>query len=262
VQATAQNGQINLTWTAVPGATSYNVYRGTASGQELYLTNVLSNSFTDTGVFPGTPYFYKVTAGNNAGEGSQSIEASATMPPDVPLAPSNVYATAQNGQINLTWPAVPGATSYNIYRGTASGQELYLTNVPSNSFTDTGVLPGTPYFYKVTAGNDAGEGRQSIETDVPPAPTGVAVQALLGGVNVLTWAPVAGATGYVIFRNNDGAPTTFNFVTSVQGMNNITFVDNVPDPGLTYFYRVAAFNSAAQSDLSAEVFAITPVVVG
>jgi hypothetical protein len=45
-------------------------------------------------------------------------------------------------------------------------------------------------------------------------------------------------------------------------MNNITFVDNVPDPGLTYFYRVAAFNSAAESDLSAEVFAITPVVVG
>jgi hypothetical protein len=97
----------------------------------------------------------------------------------------------------------------------------------------------------------------------PPAtPAGVVVQALPGGVNVLTWAPVAGATAYEVVRNNNGDPAVFNFVTDLVGMNNTTFVDNVPDPGLPYFYRVRAFNSAGLSLFSAEVFALPPVVVG
>lgn len=46
---TGPNGSVALTWTAVPGAHSYRIYRGTtAGGQNVYYTST-TNSFTDTG---------------------------------------------------------------------------------------------------------------------------------------------------------------------------------------------------------------------
>jgi fibronectin type 3 domain-containing protein len=167
VAANAGDAQVIVTWNTVPGATSYNVYRGTASGQEQWLTNVTRNSFTDVGVADGTTYYYKITAGNNSGGSVFSFEVSATPQVlGVPPPPVAVTATLRNGQVNLTWFYENGATSYNVYRSTTSGQEQWLTNVTDNSFIDTNVQPGTTYYYTVTAGNDSGESAFSVEVAV------------------------------------------------------------------------------------------------
>ena len=52
----------------------------------------------------------------------------------------------------LAWTASAGATSYSIYRGTASGGEgtTPVGTSTSNSFTDTGLTNGTTYYYKVS----------------------------------------------------------------------------------------------------------------
>jgi PKD repeat protein len=87
--ATAGNGQVSLSWTppASDGGvniTSYRVYRGTASGGETLLTGGACSglgavtSCTDTGLTNGQAYYYKVSAVNAIGEGSQSNEATAT----------------------------------------------------------------------------------------------------------------------------------------------------------------------------------------
>ena len=45
------NGKANLTWTAVPNAVSYNIYRGTSSNGENKLVGTsTTNAFSDTGV--------------------------------------------------------------------------------------------------------------------------------------------------------------------------------------------------------------------
>jgi hypothetical protein len=41
----------NVSWTAIPRASGYRIYRSSASGAEKYYTTVLTNSFTDTGQF-------------------------------------------------------------------------------------------------------------------------------------------------------------------------------------------------------------------
>jgi len=87
--ATAGTGQVSLSWQAPSSdggqnITSYRVYRSTSSGAETPVTSggcsglgaVLS--CTDTGLTAGQAYFYKVTAVNGLGEGTQSNEASAT----------------------------------------------------------------------------------------------------------------------------------------------------------------------------------------
>jgi hypothetical protein len=90
-----------------------------------------------------------------------------------PPAPTNLTATAGNGQITLSWSPVYFATNYSIYRSSSSGTETWLGwgNGNSTSFTDTNVSDGTTYFYEVTAVNNAGESAMSNEASATPGAT-------------------------------------------------------------------------------------------
>jgi Tfp pilus assembly protein PilX len=80
------------------------------------------------GLNANTTYFYVVTALGPWGE-STGTEASKT-------------TTNNRLTIDLTWNAYPGATGYNIYRGTAAGGENGPITVASNptSYTDAGAV--------------------------------------------------------------------------------------------------------------------------
>ncbi len=88
-----------------------------------------------------------------------------------PSAPQNLRATAGNTQVQLSWnaPSDDGGsaiTGYKIYRGTSSGNEVYLTTVTGTSYTDAGVSNGQTYYYQVSAVNSDGEGAKSGEVSV------------------------------------------------------------------------------------------------
>src|SRR5207302_6343873 len=88
-----------------------------------------------------------------------------------PTAPTGVAASAGSApvQVVVTWNPVPGAASYNLYRGAASGGEgFYAGPIAGLSFNDTAVKPGTTYFYTVTAVNAAGESARSAEVSATP----------------------------------------------------------------------------------------------
>ncbi|MEK9521129.1 chitinase [Streptomyces sp. adm13(2018)] len=64
---------VPLTWSAVSGATSYHVYRGTTRVQ-----TVSGTSATVTGLTASTAYTFQVSAVNSAGESAKSATVSAT----------------------------------------------------------------------------------------------------------------------------------------------------------------------------------------
>src|SRR5207245_801714 len=85
-------------------------------------------------------YYHKVTALD--GQGGETL-ASAEV--------SILITGGGNNSVTLTWATVPGATLYNIYRGTTAGgesayQQVAATAVVNQSFTDTGAAgtAGTP----------------------------------------------------------------------------------------------------------------------
>lgn len=124
-------------------------------------TGLAGAEFASGGTLATNTYFYKVTALNENGETIGSAEISKAV-------------TGPNGRVDLTWNAVAGASSYRIYRGTATGaQNLYYTSA-TNSYSDTNAAS--------TAGT------------VPVVNTAQA------GRVTLTWNAVAGATGYLVYR--------------------------------------------------------------
>ncbi|WP_426446278.1 lytic polysaccharide monooxygenase [Paenibacillus sp. S-38] len=67
-------------------------------------------------------------------------------------APANLASPSQTQtSVSLTWSAVSGASSYEIYR---SGTRVGTTSSPS--YTDTGLTAGTTYTYTVVAVGSAG----------------------------------------------------------------------------------------------------------
>ncbi len=75
-----------LSWTPspTPGIAGYDVYRGTASGQEsstpLNSSPINGSTYTDVNVTAGAAYYYVVTAVSGAAQSAKSNETSATVP--------------------------------------------------------------------------------------------------------------------------------------------------------------------------------------
>lgn len=170
LQATASGSTgINLSWTAVSGATEYNIYRSateTGDYAKINTSQVTGASYGDTGLSAATTYYYKVTAVNSSGESAASANASATTAAAAvvltpPATPTNLQASAVNSStIDLTWTAVSGATEYNIYRSATSDgvfAKINTSQVTGTSYSSTGLTASTTYYYKVSAVNADGE---------------------------------------------------------------------------------------------------------
>jgi xyloglucan-specific exo-beta-1,4-glucanase len=190
ITVSAGNNQVSISWGTAAGATSYNIYRSTTAGQQgSSVGTSTSASFVDTTAVNGTTYLYEVTAVNAGGEGQPSTQSSGvspTAPVTLPPAPTGVTATLSGGQATVTWTAVTGATSYNVYRSTTQGtQGASLGSSPTTNFVDSTVANGTSYYYEVAAVNSAGEGT-------------VSAQATAAGSAATTWRNAKwGGGGYV-----------------------------------------------------------------
>ena len=254
----ATSGKPVLTWNAVPGATSYKVYRATSkSGTYSLLGTVTTTSYTNTGAKEGTTYYYKVKAANGAGESAYSNVVSGkvvvTPKPAAPVV--KIGHSAASGKPVLTWNAVSGATSYKVYRATSqNGTYSLLGTVTATSYTNTGAKAGMTYYYKVKAVNSVGEsaysnivsGKVKSVTPKPSAPVVKIGNSSTSGKPMLTWNAVSGATSYKVYRatSQNGAYSLLGTVTTTS------YTNTGAKAGTTYYYKVKAVNSAGESAYS------------
>lgn len=236
--ASATPGNVGLNWTAVTGATTYNVYRGTTSGSLTFLSAVGSNAYLDTTVTNGTTYFYHVTASNGA-ESSASSEVSVRPISSFSLTAAN---SASATSIDLTFGTATGAATYDVRYGTASG--VYLTTVSgvTSPYTLTGLTSNTQYFISIRASNAVGTGtnydsNERNATTGTAAPTALAATATTGQVD-LSWTAASGAASYRIYRGTVSG--TYSQIGT--GIAGTTYTDTTSVNGTQYFYIVRAFN--------------------
>lgn len=268
VKVTPGNTTAIVSWDAVSGAKSYNIYYSTTKGvtdgfkaSSGKIENATS-PYTVTGLTNGTVYYFEVTAVNSSGESGLSTEVSTT-PEPIPAIPTGISATGGDSQITVGWDTVSGATSYNIYYGTSPGvTKTTGTKVSSTASPKiiTGLLNGTTYYVVVTAVNAVGESAVSAERSAtpsaavqPPAPPKGA-SATPGDTKVtVTWTAVDGATSYnVYYATSPGVKKTTG--TKVAGATSPAVVSALTN-GVTYYFVVTAVGPGGESAESSEQYA-------
>ncbi len=266
-----------LTWPAVTGAASYNIYSGPSAGAlALLASGVSSPTYTATGLAPSSTYYFAVSAANRAGTSAQSPAVSATTTAaGPPSAPTGLVATPGTGSIALSWtaPVSNGGspiTGYTVYYSTTAGAELTGSSVATTATTATisALTTGTTYYFEVVATNVLGSSSPSTEISatpvgVPSAPTLAAIAAGTAGSGkvTLTWtAPTSNGgsalTGYVVYDGTTSPPTTklgtVSATTTSASVSGLT-------PGTLYYFDVVATNANGSSPAS-NIQSVKPAV--
>ena len=121
------------------------------------------------GLANGREYRFRMRAQNDAGTSANAPEADpwyvsatpqAPAKPVAPETPSSVSVTRADGTLNVSWPAVEGATSYHITYSSDNGASWSLAalNHPDNRIEITGVDNALTCIVGVRARNKHGDG--------------------------------------------------------------------------------------------------------
>jgi FG-GAP-like repeat/Fibronectin type III domain len=213
-----------LNWTAVPGATSYNVRRGvTPGGEVLVRSGIAGTSVVDFGLAPGGTYYYVVAAVNGAGESAPSNEVSIVLPPSTLNVPSDFDG---DRKVDVT-----------IYR--PSNGTWYSWR--SNSSTLFSINWGSPTDAPVPADYD-GDGKTDIAVYRPNPGTWHILQSSTFTLRTVGWGTIGdvpvpadydgdGKTDIAVYRPSTGTWYVLRSATSTLLSATWGTSADVPVPG-------------------------------
>ncbi len=246
--AAASSGynNIKLTWTAVTGATGYEVWRSSSeNGPYTKLGTASGTTYTNTGLNLNTLYYYKVnaycTASTATTYGGRSAYAAAT---PVPAAPTASASTISYNSVKVSWSSVPGASGYQVYRATSQNGSYSLVKTTSSlSYTNTGLGTGTAYYYKVRPyASGKVYGSYSAIVSAKPmlsAVSGVSASAYNPTSVKISWRSVAGRTKYEVWRATEGHGT----YTRIGSTSSTYYKDTTCTPFVTYYYQIKVYRT-------------------
>jgi fibronectin type 3 domain-containing protein len=195
VTATASNEHITLNWNPVAGASQYNLYWDAGAGAAVTVIANVKPPFVHQPLSGGVPVNYTVSALREGVESASSAQISATPLGALPPAPVPLNPQAAKQQVTLAWTAVDQALSYRLYWHTQANptETLIAVNAtPAPSYTHTGLLDSTTYYYRIEAIAPDGISPSSTEfeattlaavapTTTGPPPTQIPTTYTIGG---------------------------------------------------------------------------------
>ncbi len=182
---------------------------------------------------------------------------SATASTDVTVPTNGAPAVTAVGGIRgvtLTWPAVTGATGYNVYWGVTPGVTTTtgtkVANVASG-WELTQLADAHSYTFIVTALHPGGLEVASTEVTVSTTPAAPTPSCAAGYRQLtLSWAAVTGATSYKIYWADSAGVTTASSGITPAGL---AYTHTGVPVHQTRSYRVASVNASGVGSLSTEV---------
>ncbi len=284
VSATGGDAKVTVSWYAINGASTYNIYYSTSqlsatTAQGTKIGNV-GSPYTVSPLTNGTKYYFVVTAIVNGVESADSTPVVSATPalPTAPSAPISVTAVAGDGLVTVSWGAVTGATSYNVYYATNAGGATTSSGSNVKGITGAGavvstIIPGltngTTYWFVVTAVNgfllESAPSSPPVSATpqkavMPGAPADVSA-ASGDRTATISWSAVTGATTYNIYWDSTQAGATPASVNKQTGVVGSGYAISVPLPvpanGTSYYFVVTALNNALEGPPSAPVSTLT-----
>jgi fibronectin type 3 domain-containing protein len=248
---------VRLTWkpaTDNEKIARYDIY---VNGVKTYSVN--ESGFTVTGLDSLIPYNFVVRAVDAAGNVSPPSNQVTYLPAGAnagakPGIPSTVAATALDyTRISITWAdTISNETAFEIVRSlSVDGTYVPVFTAPANStsFTDSGLVASTKYFYRVRSINANGESGFSPKVNAttlaapqtPASPPQLSGEAATNGTVLLNWTDISNETNYKIYRSSDNV--TFTLIATLPANSN-AYSDADVTGFATYYYYVTASNNA------------------
>jgi len=268
------SGKVQVTWSAVSGAQSYDVYRAdmpawTGTAPKKIASSVAGTTYNDTSASRGNRYYYWVKSISASGVSRYSnFDAGYRGKTGTkPAVPTNVSATngTASGKVNITWDKTNNTLIYEIWRADIpaflGGKIKKIGTSANRSYSDATVVAGNRYYYWVKARNSWGVSRYSLfDTGYigtaslplsPPANISASEISVSGKVNI-SWRPISGALVYEVWRatklvSEGGKPQRVGFLPGTS-FDNTSTANNT-----NYYYWVKARDSWGSSRYSRPV---------
>lgn len=165
---------------------------------DLALIPGTSKAFEDTAVISSVPHFYRIKGLNSTNESAFSVASIVVVPsPAPPGIPQGVACrSVATNLLILNWNDVLGETGYVIERRTEATAWQHLTSARTNevSFSDTNVVEGVEYSYRVAATNAFGmSGHSAIVTAVPRNIVCLVADDFDPALDAMAWAVIGSA---------------------------------------------------------------------
>jgi hypothetical protein len=269
LRAIPGDAEVHLSW-GLPLAdngrsvTGYRVYMGATPGLASLKTVAQARDATVTGLVNGKLYWFLVTAVNMVGEGPKASVAAT--PYGVPTEPNGLQAEGFAGGILLQWsvPAQTGGAAnltYRVLRGPSQDTLAVVAELNDTfEWRDTGVRPGTIYWYSVLALNSMWEGPGATAVTAsyliaPGRATELSAKGSDGSVTLRWYRPESdGGTPiqvYLVYRDRMASEgSTEMLFLNETGPDTLEYVDRSVTNGLEYTYCIVAKNRMGPGAMS------------
>ena len=235
--------EFNVFINGVQVLTNFDIF-ATAGGENIAVIKQYS-------VMPKANGMISIAYSNGAVDDAKSSGIEIVLP--APTAPTGLTTTGEFEQVALVWSAVPGPTSYDVYRSEVSGGPYtnLASGVTNTNYTDTGLADGTPYYYVVTTVEAGCQSTNSVEvsatTATPLTPfqewqsyyfgSGSATNPLAAANADPLGKGISNTNQFLLGLNPTNPASTFSIVaiTSSGGTNTITWNTSGGDPNAAAF---------------------------
>lgn len=216
-----------ITWTAVPGAVSYEVRVSdlTLGVDDFIHATVSGTSFTPSVDF-GLGRFSVSLRSTDAGGRKSGWSQAYAFRNYLRVTPQTIGRFQSSSRPTIAWNALQGAAKYDLWiDNITTGQSQFIrnTNVTATSFTPSADLPMGVYrawVRGITADGITGYFSTAIEFVVVPAPTVIApLNSTFNRQPTFSWNAVTGAVKYeLVLRNANTGQNVFS-VTNILATN-------------------------------------------
>ncbi len=282
-------GELDLAWAAnsEPDLAGYNLYRdSSATGSFAARLNpelippVTSPTYADATVTAGVYYYYRVTAVDRTGnESVPSVPVQGDPTDNVPPAQPQGLVVTNPGtgrRLDLAWTANTerDLAGYEVRRSTEQdfkSSARVAGPVSGTSFSDTGVVDGTTYYYRIVAVDHStnpstpSATASGVSSDVTPPATPAGFEAVdrkTGTEVELRWKANSepDLAGYNIYRSDSPTGSFSAKVNSaVIAPDATSFRDNSVSDGHTYYYVIEALDTTGNKSPLSTAAGVTPV---
>ena len=161
--------------------------------------------------------------------------------PAITIAPKIKVNNSNNNSLLISWNDNPAVEKYIVYRSENNKKWKTLKTVTTNNYTDTGLIYGKKYYYKVKAINSISNKTSSVVSG-KTVPNKINLKITSAGTNniKLSWDKVS-VTGYEVYRGTK--TSNMKKIKTITKNSTISLNNTKLKANTTYYYKVRAYKT-------------------